>query len=263
MAAERRSSAVNLSQMAVAMTAYKRPQYLARTLDSWNHVSGVSSLATFRIALEPSAVEAEMVETVGRHWELGASVTANGRRLGVLVNPVEAVTSVFESYSQVEFVILAEEDIVVSSDVLTYMKWAAEEFGGSKDVALVCSMPRFHGDDPHIVRKYPYMSSNLVWGTWRGWWTNLIEPTWDRDYSTGTAEQPGSGWDFHLDWRVLPRNGLVSVAPDMSRSQHIGEFDGEHCSAAEFPLTQVPSFRDSFPPGVFRMEETHGPARSS
>lgn len=249
--------------MAVAMTAYKRPRYFAETLGSWGSAKGVDGLATFRVALEPSAVQNEMVSLVRARWELAPEVILNPSRLGVLVNPHQAIDGVFRDYPEVQFVILAEDDVIVSDDVLVWMSWAATGFQYSPDVALVCAMPRFHGTDPHVVRKYPYMSGNLIWGTWRDRWEGLIGPTWDRDYSTGDAEQPGSGWDYNLDWRVLPRNGLVSVAPDMSRSQHIGEHDGEHCSPAQFPLTQVPSFREHFCPGVFRMEASHGPARSA
>lgn len=263
LATQRRTS-VKLHQMAVAMTAYKRPYYLKQTLGSWSAAVGVGALAVFRVALEPSAVEREMAEVAGDAFcMVDMEVVTNPRRLGVLVNPAEAVNGVFRDYPEVRFVVLAEEDVIVSSDTMRYMRWAATEFENDQSVGLVCAMPRFHGDDPHIVRRYPYMSGNLVWGTWRDRWEKLIYPTWDRDYSTGDSEQSGAGWDYNLDWRILPRNGLCSVAPDMSRSQHIGKFEGEHCSAAEFPLTQVTSFRERFEPGTFRMGETHGPARSS
>lgn len=262
--AAERGQAVNLEAMAVAMTAYKRPYYLGHTLDSWAKVNGVEKLATFRIALEPSAVEKEMAEAVGDFSAVtDVEVITNGHRLGVLGNPAEAVNGVFLGYPGVEFVVLAEEDVVVSCDVLDYMRWAASRYRRDQSVALVCAMPRFHGTDPHIVRRYPYMSGNLIWGTWRDRWEKLIYPTWDRDYSTGDSEQSGSGWDFNLDWRVLPRNGLCSVAPDMSRSQHIGEFEGEHCGPEMFPLTQVSSYRAHFESGLFREGKTHGPARSS
>jgi hypothetical protein len=246
--------------MAVVMTAHRRPDYLRAALESWARVRGMQDLALFRVSLDASDRTAEMIQVIAG---FPVNLRVNDPPLTVEVNPAESVTAAFREFPGVGFAVLAEEDLVVSDDVLEYMRWASREFRDDKQVAIVCAQPRAEGSDPAVVRSYPFFSAVWIWGTWRDRWFDVIEPTWDRDYSSGDAEQPKGGWDYNLDYRVLPRNGLVSVAPDMARAQNIGQYEGVHAAPGDFPATQLASFREHNPPTGYRLQPREWGPRES
>jgi hypothetical protein len=237
-----------LGDMAVVMTAYRRPYYLAPVLESWSKVRGVRDLALFRISLDASDRTEEMLQVI-EAAPFPADVRVNLPRLGVNVNKVEAATAVFREHPRVQFVVHAEDDLVVADDVLKLMDAAAAEFREDPEVAIVCSQSRVQGTDPAVVRSYDCFSSAWVWGTWRDRWFGVLEPTWDRDF---VSTVPETGWDWNIDTRVFPRAGLRSVAPDMARAQNIGEHEGTYAPPGEFPSTLLASFRPHFEPVSYR-----------
>lgn len=241
--------------MAVSMTAHRRPGYLRRALESWSRARGVGDLALFYVSLDASDRVAEMTEVLRnasfpvmlkRHYLL------NFPARGVSVNPVEAGSAVFRDNPDVDFLVLAEEDLLVADDVLEYMAWGAERFRGCPEVLAVRAHPGAEGRDAGACR----LSSGFspwVWGTWRDRWTGILEPTWDRDYSTGDGQCRQAGFDWNIDQRVMPRRGLKCVVPEVSRSQNIGEHDGVHAQPADFPATMLASFREHVSPQCYRL----------
>jgi hypothetical protein len=253
MAAERGAAGV----MAVAMTAWKRPEYLEETLRSWHWARGLEGLAERRVCIDWSEPEMhrQMAETAWRH---GWSASVAGHHQGVLVNPVESVSAVFRERPDVDFVILAEEDVVVSSDVLEYFAWA-QRFRDDPGTCTVCAhrpqettvaAPR----EDAVVRMLGY-SSPLVWGTWRDRWEDFICPTWDRDYRA-------NGWDYNLV-RLSRLSGRHCVFPEQNRSQHIGKEGGVHSTPAYFEHTISADFRPEVYPQEYRIVEGPAWARSS
>lgn len=239
-----------MMNIAVVMTAYKRPEYLERTLESWSRVRSLPGVFEHRACIEPSPAQ-EQVAALARNF--GWLVTLNPVRHGVLVNPVESVSSMF-GHPEVDFVILAEEDVVVASDVLEYFAWASAKFRNDQSVSVVCAH-RPQGARAEIPRadavtRVPGFASPLVWGTWRDRWEEFIEPTWDRDYSN-------SGWDWNLVM-LMKASGKHSVFPEQNRSDHIGEHGGAHCTPAMFLETVDPEFRSDVPPCSYQLVE--GPA---
>jgi hypothetical protein len=239
--------------MAVAMTAYQRPDYLRRTMQSWAQVRGLRELVfERRVFAEPSPAQAQVAQEIREHSEW--ALTWNETRLGVLVNPVEAIAAMFRERPGLDFVVLAEDDVVVASDVLEYFAWAAAEFRADQSVSVVCAhRPQAtlveHPRDEAAV-KYLGFSCPLVWGTWRDRWESFIEPTWDRDYRN-------RGWDWNLVM-LMKAGGKHSIFPEQNRSDHIGEQGGAHCTPAMFPETVDPQFREDIPPCAYRLVE--GPA---
>ena len=111
----------------------------------------------------------------------------------------------------------------VAHDVLRLLEHASTAYAADPAVAVACAYsPAAEGADPALLRRTPAFSPWL-WGTWRHRWTDLIGPTWDRDYSTWNGS-PGfeSGWDWNLNTRVFPAHGLVSVSPAVSRGRRRG-----------------------------------------
>lgn len=217
-------------KIGIALTANDRPNYFTQTVDSWLNVRGFQDIPPLDkwVFIEPSLVVSDM-ESEGHR--LGAKVHSNANKLGVLLNPWVALDNMFKPrttgcreevnyYSgPCDFVILAEDDILVSSDVLEYFAWAAEAFEDDASVLTVNAFSR-EGGEKDLVTKRDGFASPLIWGTWIDRWRDIIRDTWDKNYTF-------NGWDWHLD-AIAKENGMKSVMPLQSRSDHIGEFGGTH-----------------------------------
>lgn len=232
------------------MTAWRRPYYLRETLASWAAADGIADVP-FTVALDPSDRQHEMLTVIG---DAGFAAELNPFRYGVLVNPVEAVSRAFRKEPATGFVVCAEEDVLVSRDILAYFTWAAGEFAADPRVLAVCAHSNREGTDPAAVDLRQEFSA-LVWGTWRDRFHEVLEPTWDRNYSSGDAECPSSGWDWNLIARVIPRGRFLTAVPDQTRSQHIGEHEGIHCSPAQYRDFLLTSFRAGQEPVPYRVRD--------
>jgi hypothetical protein len=221
-------------QLTVAFTAFNRPDYLARTLRSWGAAYG-RDRARFRFQAEPGHAS---VHRLCREFP-GAQVAVNEQLLGPQRNPQAALAGAFRD--DADFVILAEDDIVVGRDVLDYFSWAAAHFAGDSGVLAVSAFriiapPLSCLYEARAERHFP----GLVWGTWRDRWTDVLEPSWDL-----------SGWDLYINRELVGRKGYEIVLPHLSRSQHIGAF-GAHMTPVMFEPGQSKCFVADAPSGSWR-----------
>jgi len=229
--------------VALAFTAYRRPPYFERTVASWLAARERDRLAAVRVFLEPSYAREQMrriAEPLGR-------VHVNARRLGVLVSPWHALETMFGEGH--EFVILAEDDIVVSDDVLEYLRWAADAFAADPGVLAVNAFSRRGGDPYSAVLGADF--SPLIWGTWRDRWANVLRDTWDKDYGSGDGEYPG-GWDWNIR-RIVRRDGWEILQPCQSRSDHIGELGGAHMNPQTVESARGVAFTPHRLPGEYTL----------
>lgn len=247
---------IAISDMTVGMWCWRRPQYLRRTLAAWAKVDGVHDLRAITIALDPSDREAAMmavIEQASNQYGLTIIVRRNPEQLGVSVNPVESGSRILDEDPGAKFLIAMDEDMLLSDDLLRYMEWAATKFEDDETVFGVCAHTAENTPadaDPAAVQLLPRFRT-WVWGTWRDRWFDVAVPTWDRDYSTGNP----SGYDWHLDLRVVPERGLRCVFPLASRSQDTGKFEGVHAQPADFDRFQDPSFREKRGKVEYRLVE--------
>jgi glycosyl transferase family 2 len=237
---------------AVVLTAWRRPGYLKRALESWAQVRYVKMLREFTVYVDPSDRQDEILGVCRDAQPMlpVMRVIVNPERYGVLRNPEQSMIRAFAD-PDVKFAVVADDDMLVSTDVLSYFTWSASEFEADEKVAAVCA----HTPEPahaqaseeevHLLPRYRCW----IWGTWRDRWENVIGPTWDGDYSSGEP----SGYDWNLDLRVIPGQKLTCVFPAASRSQNIGRFEGVHASPAEFAGTANPSFRAERNPLGYRL----------
>jgi hypothetical protein len=240
----------------VLMTAYRRPGYLRKVLTSWRQVRGIEDVQIV-LALEPSDRQGAMLGVIRDSVEAGLNIKlrVNDGVLGVDVNIVEAASRLWWERQSLEYMIFAEDDLVVSSDTLEYFLWADREFRDREDVLLVNA----HTDDGAAEgspEDEVYLGQRLrcwVWATWRDRWDDVLKPTWDRDVSSW--EYPGDpcDWAWNLDLRVIPRGGFRTVLPAASRSENIGRFEGVHADPGLFQGTKNPSFRASREPVEYRL----------
>jgi hypothetical protein len=242
---------------AIVLTAFDRPDYLRQTLDSWAKVDGLKEWP-FIFRLEPShwtgnleMIIRDFIDATG--ISDNAEIVVNEFRLGVLHHPWVAMEELFNDF---DFVVRAEDDLVVSTDVLRYFEWAAETFRDDRSVAVVNAFTREPGTDPAATR-FGQIFNPWIWGTWRYNWRRTISPTWDHAYTTGTGND--RGWDANLGLRVLPQNRLETLSPECSRVKNIG-VRGVHGTAENLP--ESPSFVQvrepvefSVPPGYTWSED--------
>lgn len=215
----------------LVFTAYNRPGYLAQSLLSWNGVRNLRDWpATFHV--EPSPVEQE-VSNLALGLLTTTTVITNPARLGVLTNPWEALNSAFSRGA--DFVVLAEDDVAVSSDVLEFFHWTSEEYQGAKNVLCINAFSELGGKDNEIIQNRKF--SPLVWGTWRDRWEQHLRDTWDKDYSSGKADGSEAGWDWNIN-RILTEKNMTVIKPMQSRSDHLGEFGGIHMTPDLYPSSR-------------------------
>jgi hypothetical protein len=237
---------------AVVMTVCDRPRYLAQVLEgSWLQVDGLAEVDWW-FMLEPTGQQAEcwsIIHDFCRRLPAGSrwTIWPNERRLGVLENPYQGMKLAFGT--GYDYVILAEDDVLVSRDVLAYHAWAAHRYR-DQGMLAVCSHQLDDRGGPYDVGISTRFDP-LVWGTWAGTWQRLIEPTWDHDYSTGPGGGVEAGWDWNLN-RVLAEHCHGVVKPAQSRSLHIGKEGGTHCTPAMYPGTAGRSFLAERVPGDYQ-----------
>jgi hypothetical protein len=245
------TEAINYSDMAVVLTAWRRPGYLKKALHSWTGVRDVNSLGRFIVYADPSDRQDEILRVCADKRELLPHLEAevNPEHYGVSMNPEFSMKRGFEAGAR--FVIIADDDMLVSDDILRYFKWTANKFKDDPGVAGVCAHtpePADAGaaeDEVQLLPRYRCW----IWGTWNDRFESVFEPTWDRDYSSGEP----AGYDWNLDLRVIPGRGLKCVFPLASRSQNIGRFEGVHAGPADYHNTLNPSFKEKRGTAMYRM----------
>lgn len=220
----------------LAFTVFNRPEYLRAALDSWIETD-LSLVQNISFQVEPSDRRTEIIDIIcsfGRRLTGHAPlVVLNPVRLGVSVNPWVLFEREFQAAT---FVVLAEDDFIVSSDALDFLCWAAEEYRTRSHIlAACCKSDASPGGLATLVKATTHFTGN-IWGTWRGRWLDVLRDTWDFNMSSG----PPHGWDWNIG-RILAKSGLKCVIPGLSRSRHIGVF-GTHTTPDGFGETVMADF---------------------
>ncbi len=263
---------MTLESAAVIVTAYRRPDYLRRTLASWQAARGLDRVHSFTVALgvHPDAFTSQVREVgafrdasgLGPRVRIKVDSEAARRSNGMHRAVGEAADHVLADPA-VQFLVFGEEDIAVSSDVLEYMSWARREFTGDGPVLAVCAHSvggagwdrrepaGDDGADQEAVRLLPYFNP-WCWGTWRDRWEQVLEPGWDWDCNSGDAMT--SGYDWNIATRIIPQGGFTCAVPDASRSQNIGRYGGWASSEETWAFSQAASFRAGREPCAYRLE---------
>ncbi len=235
---------------ALVITAWNRPEYFWDAARSWASVDMTDWDVFLRLEPSDPATEARHIRIFESLMLLrgvkpeNQNVRINPERLGVLSHPWHAFSDLL-IHGNYDFVVRTEDDLLVSNDVLSYFTWASEHFLDDQRVATVNAFSKGPGGDDHaVVAGQPF--NPWMWGTWVDRWQDTISPTWDHDYSSGGEHD--SGWDWNLETRVLPSQGLMTVQPLCSRVKNIGEH-GVHGTPENLPAS--PSWQQFFPSGEF------------
>jgi hypothetical protein len=246
-----------MNGMAVMITAWRRPYYLEPVLAAWSKATGIENITRFIIALGATDRIGAQIALIERmrprfacpvdvRMQSYAAVIGNGPHRAI----AEAASAAFAD-GDVDFLVFGEEDVQVSTDVLAYMRWAAERFADDPEVLTACAHNqggqgwdepgRDDADaDQETARLLPYFNP-WGWGTWRDRWEKILEPEWDYECDLGGPLT--SGYDWVIQTQILPRHNMLCVVPDAARSQNIGALEGWASSPAGIARAQAQSFR--------------------
>ena len=221
----------------LVFTAFNRPYYLTQTVASWNGVRNLKQWnATFFI--EPSDRQVE-VSNIAMNLNTTVTAIVNPEVQGVLVNPWNALNHAFE-VNEADFVVLAEDDVIVSQDTLEMFEWTSEEYSTAKNMLCVNAFSQLGGPKANqLIRSQKF--SPLIWGVWRRQWFDYLRDTWDKDYSTGKPDGSEAGWDWNIN-RILVTENLNVLQPLQSRSDHIGKHEGTHMTPELFETSRGVDF---------------------
>lgn len=226
----------------IVFTAYNRPRYLYKTLRKWENVELIKDQDIY-FSVDPSEYTEEIVGLINdfkNKINSNVFIHVNENLYGCAKNTWSVIDRAFNDY---DFVIIAEDDIFPSKDILKYFDYLIDKYTNDDEVGVICTnYEKEDWDETKISRFNGFRVQ--IWGTWKDVWDKYIKNTWDFDYSTGVNNGP-SGWDWNLNLRVLPQNNLKSIVPHSSRSQHMGE-TGVHCTPGIFESTQYKSFREDY-----------------
>ena len=229
--------------MHVALTVSNRPHYLSETLACWSKVRGLDKLDEFVFMVEPTDVATAQLGIIHEFssavsHQVNVRVMVNPRIYGVLHNPWEAFETCFKRGAG--YTILAEEDLLVSDDILEYHEWARIKYRHDPQIAMNSSFSLHNGAENEVVRQEYFEC--WIWGTWQDRWYSTLRDSWDHDYSTYNGS-PGheSGWDWNINTRIMPKSDMRCIVPVASRSRSIGLY-GVHSSPENH--VDAPSFLD-------------------
>jgi hypothetical protein len=212
-------------KLAVAITVNDRPEYLMRVIQSWANVRGIENTWVIFQVEPTSEVCFDLCKDAGFNKKL---VLLNQVQMGALGNPYVAMQSGFSSVGDIDFVIVGEDDSVVTPDALEFFSFAARHYSDHPLCLGACSFQAEPTGAADIVFPRHYFAS-VVWGTWRDRW-DVIREHWPFDY------QPA--WDRYLLDLVKDTEHYFAF-PGISRSQHIGKYGGTHMPPDQFELLQA------------------------
>lgn len=247
---------MTLDATSLVITAWKRPEYLKQTLESWARAPELIELRHVIVALGWSHMFDDQRDVIrGAERQLlrqvmvvpdspeAAGSPGMHRALG------EAIDTAFLQKGT-DWVLCGEEDVIVSADALAYVSWAQEHY--SDQTMAIClhnqggcgwdglGAPRIDdGADQDAVRLLPYFNP-WGWCIRRDMWENVARPVWDWECDSGGSNDSGYDWQMH---RLSSTGPWLNFVPDAARSQTIGELSGVYSNPDIFPMQQARSFR--------------------
>jgi hypothetical protein len=205
-----------MKKRAISLITFQRENYLKETLESWRNARGIENY-DFYIFIDRSENLQNILDVANNFKKtslFNVYITVNkiGQQ-GNWRNSFNAINSIINRY---EFVILAEDDVIVSNDSLEYFDYLIPIYQDSEDIISISANyvndNAFNDNSVFVINGF----SGLVWGTWPKWWNKILKTAWSIPPENGIA------WDEVANL-IVRGYDLRSVVPAVSRSQHIGK----------------------------------------
>jgi hypothetical protein len=196
----------------ITIPTWKRPDYTRQVLEGFSRCYGIEGYTIYVFA-EPGYPD--VINVIKSFTNLNIVLSINEKRLGLPGNTRQCLDY---GFSQSDYVIHFEDDIVPDKDCLEYFEWARDEYMDDKEIYTVTA---FNKCDPvsndrniyHEIRRRPWFHS-WGWATWTDRW-NEIKDNWK------VVEE--NTWSFSIK---DSRKDRCEIYPCISRVQNIGELMG-------------------------------------
>lgn len=189
---------------------YNRPQCTKKCIEYLERCIGIEDyIVLFHV--EPCMTE--IVDIISKS-NLNKKVVINTSLLGLWKNKKKAINNGFNNS---DFVIVIEDDVLLSKDALQYFDWARDKFEQDESVVTVTAYNSEKvGINPYEVKKRNWYNST-AWAIWKNRYEKLVN--WN-------------GQDKELMSQLFTEN-KYEVFPVLSRAQNIGFVNGEKSIAKE------------------------------
>jgi hypothetical protein len=256
----------NQSFAPIALFVYKRHDHTFQTLTALSRNPEFSLSPLFIYCDGPRSIEdlngVERTRELVRNWPHPQKYIIEAKKnQGLAESIISGVTELIEHFGQI---IVVEDDLVVSSDFLSYLNSALQKYKNLPEVMQISAymFPIIEFSSRNETLFLPNISS-WGWATWdRAWkkfdakakgWEELLDSRELRfrfnvdgsyNYSDMLLRQMNgeiNSWAIRWNWSVFRHNGLV-VYPPTSYVRNTG-FDGSgtHCARNDYFEVQVSS----------------------
>ena len=256
--------------IALSMTAWRRPQYFEEVLESMVN-AGAASISRIIISIDAGyAEEQDAMRSIAERLLPNAKVVCQEENLGCAGNTFYALNAAFED-EDVEAVIHLEDDTLVHHQFFEYMREALPRYA---DNPRIWSIGGYNnGKFQHSITE-DWGGNNVGlhdrftcwgWATYRRVWEEVKDDWFGikfvgafdpaiyddvqnfhaarlggvRNETGKLINSPDGSWahPFNSYWRVLEPNRF-EITPDESLVQNIGEFNGVWTEAMTYAALQ-------------------------
>lgn len=200
----------------ICIQTFNRPHYLKRVIDSLKTCDGIGNY-TLVAGCEPGFIECvNIVKSADKF--MNVEININETKLGCNDNTKRNVKRGFDKS---DFVIILEDDLIVSWDFLRYMEWGLQTYVDDPEIWNITSSREAHSPipanqrDPGAVVRNAHFTS-IGWATWKDRFDFFYQRWQDGD------EPKTRGWDFQCT-DARKAWGGKQIRPWISRTHHIGE----------------------------------------
>jgi CDGSH-type Zn-finger protein len=215
----------------ITMTACRRPEYTQKVLESLARCTGSSEYKLVPFCDGPHQQVIDVFKGVDF---CEVEVNVNKKRLGHTQNTHKALSRGFELS---DYVILLEDDTVLSKDFLEFHEHCRENFKDDESVYTVSAghynnIDKKYSEEERSLYKRNQWFSNQGWGTWIDRWEEEggIKHNWEAPETVGygvyITNYKYGGWDGLINKHA--RKGRDEILSVVSRVKNIGAREGVH-----------------------------------
>jgi hypothetical protein len=202
----------------VSVIAHRRPKYLRRTLDALAKCRRLEEYFTLISIDGPKGLEqdacVEALIKTDLDWD---DILLHDVNRGVDDHPFHVYETVF---SQSEFNVVFEEDVVPASDSLELATWF-HTLPERDQYACLCLHNKSRDQNNPLDLFEAMRFCPWGWAVTKQKWEEVFRPEWN------AKKLHPKGWDWGAGL-TIQRHGLKSLAPSLSRTLNIGRDGGTY-----------------------------------
>lgn len=210
----------------IAISAYNRPEYSRRSLAAIFGAKGFSKERyNIFVAIDRLPNNSFNNEVVSVFKDFGIKPFIVPTKYGCNYTIKKALDLAWENNP--DFVLMIEDDVIISDDALSYIEWASEVYQSDSSVRTVglwghdrgykIGTPLATNESGRVMRQNYFTCWG--WGTWKDRWEEM-----SANWTTGD-DSHDSSWDVIVSSFL---NGRYEILPSISRAYNCGELNGTH-----------------------------------